>query len=212
MKRAATVCRGSNGSSSRPAASSCSPTTGGSSSTGAATSSLGSTVLMSSRSDFDYDARGNLVEARREGDARVESYAYDFIGRRDVLTGVTNELNGADNRLRLQRRDLRAGRRGRSISTSSQRLTEPEGGVTQFFYDTAALAANTEPLTTWVRDPRDHDTTPPHGRQPGRLRHHLHPQPLRQPHRHHRPAGPRHHDALETRRRASWTGGPTPTG
>jgi RHS repeat-associated protein len=115
---------------------------------------------------FDYDARGNLIEARREGDIRFESYAYEFIGLRDVLTGVRNELNGAETGYAYSNEILGLVGDAADIFLV-ERLTEPEGGVTQFFYDTAALAAHSEPLTTWVRDPRESDTTPPAIDNPG---------------------------------------------
>ncbi len=113
---------------------------------------------------FSYDGRGNLVEARREGDARVERYGYEIVAFRDVLTEVQNLLNGATTLYEYSNEPLGLVGGAADIFLVG-RLTEPEGGVTQLFYDTDALAADASTLTTWVRDPRNGGvgTLPTHG-------------------------------------------------
>ena len=115
---------------------------------------------------LDYDSRGNLVDVRREGNARVESYDYDIVAFRDVLTGVVNELNGATTTYQYSNEVLGLAGEAADIFLV-ERLTEPEGGTTQFFYDTVALAADASVLTTWVRDPRETNTSPPAHGSPG---------------------------------------------
>ena len=110
---------------------------------------------------FNYDFHGNLARAARDEDAQVETYSYalppDYgLELRHKLLSTRNELNGATTAYtyNLGAIGLQGDLRVPSYFVTS--VTEPEGGVTRFDYDEAALetrAANE--LQISVTDPRD---------------------------------------------------------
>ncbi|HEX3529650.1 MAG TPA: DUF6531 domain-containing protein, partial [Thermoanaerobaculia bacterium] len=115
---------------------------------------------------FDYDVYGNLIRAAREGDSRVETYAYALppvFGPvyRHQLTDVTNVLNGAVTHYDAAQGVI--GLQGANASVPTIYVTkvrEPEGGETTFSFDQAALSSRTAPvLTATVTDPRQKVTT-----------------------------------------------------
>ncbi|HVS66652.1 MAG TPA: DUF6531 domain-containing protein, partial [Thermoanaerobaculia bacterium] len=110
--------------------------------------------------ELEYDGFGNLALARREGGARIESYAYgeEALGLegRHLLTAVRNELDGAETSYAWG--SAAVGVQGDvSVATHVvEQLVLPEGGVTVFDYDRIALAERAAggELATAVTDGR----------------------------------------------------------
>lgn len=114
---------------------------------------------------FDYDDHGHLIRAAREEDARVEQYAYNWVidpllPPRQALVATVNALDGATTQYQYQ-----GGLIGVTAGIEAPRLlttqvTRPEGGVTQFVYDTGGLQTRAGPeLEHEVVDPRGFTTT-----------------------------------------------------
>ena len=114
---------------------------------------------------FEYDGRGHLVRARREGDAGVERYDYELVSEplvplRTALAAVTDELDGGATTY-----EYVAGRIGiqgvlEVPHLLVERVTRPMGGETSFAYDLPGLLARSAPeLVHGVTDPRGEQTT-----------------------------------------------------
>ena len=108
---------------------------------------------------YDYDLQGNLVHAVLDGGARQETYTYaappDYgLELRHKLVSIHNDLDGATTSYVYKFGPV--GLQG-SIQVPSSyvsQVTEPEGGVTAFAFDTATLATGGAELHATVTDPR----------------------------------------------------------
>ncbi len=112
---------------------------------------------------FDYDAYGNLISAEREGGIQKETYSYESVPdwafeARWALTESINTLNGARTRYDYQVTNIPA-ISGEDVSLLQvKEQVDPEGGVTQFQWDTGALG-NRQLATHKVMDPRGEEST-----------------------------------------------------
>ncbi|MEM7588240.1 MAG: DUF6531 domain-containing protein, partial [Acidobacteriota bacterium] len=111
---------------------------------------------------FDYDAYGNLVSAEREFAIQKETYAYESVAgwafeARWALTETLNAVNGARTRYDYQVTSMPAGS-GDDVSLLQVReQVDPEGGSTQFQWDTSALEAR-QTATHRMIDPRGEES------------------------------------------------------
>ena len=108
---------------------------------------------------FEYDSRGHLVRASREGGARIEEYGYELMpssGREvyGILDEVTDALDGGVTRYGYEPALIGIGGTTTASRLAVVELLEPEGGTTLFGYDLDGLAARGESTTTTVTDRR----------------------------------------------------------
>ena len=118
------------------------------------------------RLDLQYDDYGNLVRAQREphpggADSMIESYSYatgvdvplDF---RHRLMTTLNEVNGATTTYEYDRGVIGLQGNIQVPSDFVMSVKEPEGGVTRFLYEPAALASRAPPeIPVEVTEPRN---------------------------------------------------------